>query len=260
MKETDIVLALDQLELYPPNELLTEDKIKAAWKKLIRVYHPDGNEIDIFTDGEKAKKVNQAKDFLIGNLDAVNLYIDGLLHPEKYKQEAASSNAGQQASGGTGASSNAGASSGAGQQTSNTQSRSAQDGGAEKTSKYTQDDFDDVFKTFNDLEETLRKAEQKARYESFEQPPENKKRKIITFALMGVSVLCVILSFIAFISGFTVEELEGQPPAFVYNIFFALPVVILTFIRTTREKFYIFVVDGVFLFLSVVYTIAAFGF
>lgn len=42
---------------------------------LIRYYHPDVNKTAIFQDGEKAKKVNNAHDFLIANLNIVNAYI-----------------------------------------------------------------------------------------------------------------------------------------------------------------------------------------
>ena len=75
MTEMEIVLALNELDMYPATKELTEEDIKKQWKLLIRYYHPDTNDTVAFQDGEKAKKVNNAKDMLIDNLIEVNAYI-----------------------------------------------------------------------------------------------------------------------------------------------------------------------------------------
>ena len=75
MSEIEIVAALSQLDLYPIDHELTEDEINKKWKLLIKYYHPDINHTAAFQDGEKAKKVNSAHDFIIENLRVVNAYI-----------------------------------------------------------------------------------------------------------------------------------------------------------------------------------------
>ncbi|MBQ8164133.1 MAG: DnaJ domain-containing protein [Clostridia bacterium] len=75
MTEIEIALALNELDLDSFENTLTSKDINNQFRKLMVFYHPDHNNTDAFSDGEKAKKVNAARDFLIENLDAVNAYI-----------------------------------------------------------------------------------------------------------------------------------------------------------------------------------------
>ena len=72
--ETQIIMSLTELDL-PLDKEITEADVKAKYRSFSKVFHPDGNEHAAFQDGEKQKKLNAAKDFLIDNLDAVNRFI-----------------------------------------------------------------------------------------------------------------------------------------------------------------------------------------
>ena len=73
--EAQIIMNLTELDLFPLDHEITEADIKAKYRSFSKVFHPDGNEYETFQNGEKQKKINNAKDFLINNLDAVNRFI-----------------------------------------------------------------------------------------------------------------------------------------------------------------------------------------
>ena len=75
MEEMEILLALHELDLWPIDHEITEREVKEKWKALMVALHPDKLQAGTFKDGEKAKKINNAKDLIVDNIDAVNEFI-----------------------------------------------------------------------------------------------------------------------------------------------------------------------------------------
>ncbi len=70
--EIQILLHLRSLDLSADDHTITEDEIKSKYKKLAILYHPDRQ--SLVGDG-KMKEINEAKEFLLKNLNEVNRFI-----------------------------------------------------------------------------------------------------------------------------------------------------------------------------------------
>ena len=65
-----IISYLNILEL-PVNTLISKESITIAYRKLAHIYHPDVANAR-YKDGEKFKKLQEAKDYLLNNINYVN--------------------------------------------------------------------------------------------------------------------------------------------------------------------------------------------
>ena len=189
-------------------------------------FHPDKLQTGTFKDGEKAKKINNAKDLIVDNIDAVNEFI-------------------------------------------------------RRKNGMNQDDnsnvnFDDIMKEFNDLEDELKRYEEKLkeeerlreerekeealrRYEEELREEERKKEKawnkIVKFSIMGAALIMMILTLILADNSVdtTGAELRGM------SICSTLPIVILTLIPATRKKLFSLFVNAFLLFVVFIFFLASLG-
>lgn len=226
MEEMEILLALHELDLWPIDHEITEREVKEKWKALMVAFHPDKLQTGTFKDGEKAKKINNAKDLIVDNIDAVNEFI-------------------------------------------------------RRKNGINQDDnsnvnFDDIMKEFNDLEDELKRYEEKLkeeerlreerekeealrRYEEELREEERKKEKawnkIVKFSIMGAALIMMILTLILADNSVdtTGAELRGM------SICSTLPIVILTLIPATRKKLFSLFVNAFLLFVVFIFFLASLG-
>ena len=226
MEEMEILLALHELDLWPIDHEITEREVKEKWKALMVAFHPDKLQTGTFKDGEKAKKINNAKDLIVDNIDAVNEFI-------------------------------------------------------RRKNGMNQDDnsnvnFDDIMKEFNDLEDELKRYEEKLkeeerlreerekeealrRYEEELREEERKKEKawnkIVKFSIMGAALIMMILTLILADNSVdtTGAELRGM------SICSTLPIVILTMIPATRKKLFSLFVNAFLLFVVFIFFLASLG-
>lgn len=226
MEEMEILLALHELDLWPIDHEITEREVKEKWKALMVAFHPDKLQTGTFKDGEKAKKINNAKDLIVDNIDAVNEFI-------------------------------------------------------RRKNGINQDDnsnvnFDDIMKEFNDLEDELKRYEEKLkeeerlreerekeealrRYEEELREEERKKEKawnkIVKFSIMGAALIIMILTLILADNSVdtTGAELRGM------SICSTLPIVILTLIPATRKKLFSLFVNAFLLFVVFIFFLASLG-
>ena len=226
MEEMEILLALHELDLWPIDHEITEREVKEKWKALMVAFHPDKLQTGTFKDGEKAKKINNAKDLIVDNIDAVNKFI-------------------------------------------------------RRKNGMNQDDnsnvnFDDIMKEFNDLEDELKRYEEKLkeeerlreerekeealrRYEEELKEEERKKEKtwnkIVKFSIMGAALIMMILTLILADNSVdtTGAELRGM------SICSTLPIVILTLIPATRKKLFSLFVNAFLLFVVFIFFLASLG-
>lgn len=226
MEEMEILLALHELDLWPIDHEITEREVKEKWKALMVAFHPDKLQTGTFKDGEKAKKINNAKDLIVDNIDAVNEFI-------------------------------------------------------RRKNGMNQDDnsnvnFDDIMKEFNDLEDELKRYEEKLkeeerlreerekeealrRYEEELREEERKKEKtwnkIVKFSIMGAALIMMILTLILADNSVdtTGAELRGM------SICSTLPIVILTLIPATRKKLFSLFVNAFLLFVVFIFFLASLG-
>ena len=237
MEEMEILLALHELDLWPIDHEITEREVKEKWKALMVAFHPDKLQTGTFKDGEKAKKINNAKDLIVDNIDAVNEFI-------------------------------------------------------RRKNGMNQDDnsnvnFDDIMKEFKDLEDELKRYEEKLkeeeklreerekeekrlreerekeealrRYEEELREEERKKEKawnkIVKFSIMGAALIMMILTLILADNSVdtTGAELRGM------SICSTLPIVILTLIPATRKKLFSLFVNAFLLFVVFIFFLASLG-
>ena len=226
MEEMEILLALHELDLWPIDHEITEREVKEKWKALMVAFHPDKLQAGTFKDGEKAKKINNAKDLIVDNIDAVNEFI-------------------------------------------------------RRKNGINQDDnsnvnFDDIMKEFNDLEDELKRYEEKLkeeerlreerekeealrRYEEELREEERKKEKlwnkIVKFSIMGAAIIMMNLTLILADNSVdtTGAELRGM------SICSTLPIVILTLIPATRKKLFSLFVNAFLLFVVFIFFLASLG-
>ena len=226
MEEMEILLALHELDLWPIDHEITEREVKEKWKALMVAFHPDKLQTGTFKDGEKAKKINNAKDLIVDNIDAVNEFI-----------------------------------------------RSKNGINQDDNSNV---NFDDIMKEFNDLEDELKRYEEKLkeeerlreerekeealrRYEEELREEERKKEKawnkIVKFSMMGAALIMMILTLILADNSVdtTGAELRGM------SICSTLPIVILTLIPATRKKLFSLFVNAFLLFVVFIFFLASLG-
>jgi hypothetical protein len=226
MEEMEILLALHELDLWPIDHEITEREVKEKWKALMVAFHPDKLQTGTFKDGEKAKKINNAKDLIVDNIDAVNEFI-----------------------------------------------RSKNGINQDDNSNV---NFDDIMKEFNDLEDELKRYEEKLkeeerlreerekeealrRYEEELREEERKKEKawnkIVKFSIMGAALIMMILTLILADNSVdtTGAELRGM------SICSTLPIVILTLIPATRKKLFSLFVNAFLLFVVFIFFLASLG-
>lgn len=234
MSEMEIVLALNELDMYPATSELTADDIKRKWKLLIRYYHPDTNDTAAFHDGEKAKKVNHAKDFLLDNLNTVNAYIRKVnnikteeeILKEKQEEERRAQQEYQRAQ--------------------------------EELKRKQQEEYQ---KAQQEYQKAQQQTSQQNYTYSYDVKP-NRSRGIylqesifnlvFKFTEMLIAIACVIIvgkSDIGFVG------IEEGNSLFLYTAVFALPIVILTLIPGTRRKIFTYFVNTFLLFCCVVMTL-----
>jgi len=257
----EIVLALNELDMYPATKELTEEDIKKQWKLLIRYYHPDTNDTVAFQDGEKAKKVNNAKDILIANLSEVNAYIRRVnnikseeeILREKQQQAAEEFRRKQQQA----------AEEFRRKQQEEAQKQSTYNSNSSSSSSYsynqssTSNNSYSSSSTSSSTNRTYNNYDYNYSYKAETKPvkKESKFNLIFKFAEMLIAIVCVI---IAIASKKSFEIQTGGTPLFAYIIVFALPVIILTVIPKTRRQLFTYFVNSFLLFAEVIMTLALF--
>ena len=70
-----IIKYLTILDL-PLDKTISQEIVKAQYRKLAKIYHPDAHQ-DIYSDGEKFKQLNEAKEYCIAHIDEINHMIEG---------------------------------------------------------------------------------------------------------------------------------------------------------------------------------------
>ena len=246
MSEIEIVAALSQLDLYPIDHELTEDEINKKWKLLIKYYHPDINHTAAFQDGEKAKKVNSAHDFIIENLRVVNAYIRKINNIKseedllKEKQEAE-------------------------------RTRKAQEEAKRKTeeskSTYTYNNtssnssYNSNTSSTNNTYNTYYKNSYQTSYSSSDNKSnktyeETKLHKIIMFVELAIAVICCILS-IAMPTGRSVQS--GGYGLYLYILCFAIPVIVICGVPQIRKLPFVIAGSSFFLFATILMTCGLFA-
>lgn len=269
MTEMEIVLALNELDMYPATKELTEEDIKKQWKLLIRYYHPDTNDTVAFQDGEKAKKVNNAKDMLIDNLNEVNAYIRRVnnikseeeILREKQQQAAEEFRRKQQQAAEEFRRKQQEEAYKKAQEEAKRQSTYNSSSSSGSTYSYNQSSTNynsySSSSTSSSANKTYNNYDYNYSYKA-ETKPVKKERKfnlIFKFTEMLIAIVCVIIA-IASKKAFEIQT--GGTPLFAYIIVFALPIIILTVIPKTRRQLFTYFVNSFLLFAEVIMTLALF--
>lgn len=233
MEEMEILLALHELDLWPIDHEITEKEVKDKWRALMAAFHPDKIKTGSFKDGEKAKKINNANDLILENLDEVNNFIRSKIT----KQSSSASN--------------------------------------------DDNDYEDIMQQFKDLEDELKRYQEKLEEEErikqeelarlkeqerlerelkerLEKEEKNKEKiwnKIVKFSIMGVALIMMILTLI--LADNSVDTSGGELRAM--SICSTLPIIILTLIPATRKKLFSLFVNGFLLFVVFIFFLASLG-
>ena len=255
------------MDLYPISKELTEEEIHTRWKQLIRYYHPDVNKTAIFQDGEKAKKVNNAHDFLIANLNIVNAYIRKINNikteeeilkekqeqqrkaEEERKRKEAEAKAYQQASSSSSNGSYINRSS-----STNSSSSSTSYNRTNSSSSSTSYNRTNSYSSYNNYSSSSKpsysySASKKVEYE------ESTLHKIIMLVELAIAVICTLLGFI--MPGGSKES--GGFTLSTYIIAFAIPVIILAGIPKIRKKPFVILITSFMLFATILMTCGVFA-
>ena len=226
MEEMEILLALHELDLWPIDHEITEREVKEKWKALMVAFHPDKLQTGTFKDGEKAKKINNAKDLIVDNIDAVNEFIrrkNGINQDDN----------------------------------SNVNFDDIM-----KEFNDLEDElnrYEEKLKEEERLREEREKEEALRRYEEELREEERKKEKtwnkIVKFSIMGAALIMMILTLILADNSVdtTGAELRGM------SICSTLPIVILTLIPATRKKLFSLFVNAFLLFVVFIFFLASLG-
>jgi hypothetical protein len=226
MEEMEILLALHELDLWPIDHEITEREVKEKWKALMVAFHPDKLQTGTFKDGEKAKKINNAKDLIVDNIDAVNEFIrrkNGMNQDDN----------------------------------SNVNFDDIM-----KEFNDLEDElnrYEEKLKEEERLREEREKEEALRRYEEELREEERKKEKawnkIVKFSIMGAALIMMILTLILADNSVdtTGAELRGM------SICSTLPIVILTLIPATRKKLFSLFVNAFLLFVVFIFFLASLG-
>ena len=226
MEEMEILLALHELDLWPIDHEITEREVKEKWKALMVAFHPDKLQTGTFKDGEKAKKINNAKDLIVDNIDAVNKFIrrkNGMNQDDN----------------------------------SNVNFDDIM-----KEFNDLEDElnrYEEKLKEEERLREEREKEEALRRYEEELREEERKKEKtwnkIVKFSIMGAALIMMILTLILADNSVdtTGAELRGM------SICSTLPIVILTLIPATRKKLFSLFVNAFLLFVVFIFFLASLG-
>lgn len=246
MSEIEIVAALSQLDLYPIDHELTEDEINKKWKLLIKYYHPDINHTAAFQDGEKAKKVNSAHDFIIENLRVVNAYIRKINNIKseedllKEKQEAERNRKAEEEA-----------------------KRKAEESKSTYTYNNTSSNssYNSNTSSSNNTYNTYYKNSYQTSYSSSDNKSnktyeETKLHKIIMFVELAIAVICCILS-IAMPTGRSVQS--GGYGLYLYIICFAIPVIVICGVPQIRKLPFVIAGSSFFLFATILMTCGLFA-
>ena len=86
-----VIKYMTVLEIYDETEI-SEELLKAQFRKLTKIYHPDATKVDAYKDGDKYIRIKEAYEYLQKNIEEVNDY----LNPNAYKRQ--QSNSQQQSS------------------------------------------------------------------------------------------------------------------------------------------------------------------
>ena len=246
MSEIEIVAALSQLDLYPIDHELTEDEINKKWKLLIKYYHPDINHTAAFQDGEKAKKVNSAHDFIIENLRVVNAYIRKINNIKseedllKEKQEAERTRKAQEE---------------AKRKTEESKStysfnNSSSNSSYNSNTSSTNNTYNTYYK--NSYQTSYSSSDNKSN-KTYE---ETKLHKIIMFVELAIAVICCILS-IAMPTGRSVQS--GGYGLYLYILCFAIPVIVICGVPQIRKLPFVIAGSSFFLFATILMTCGLFA-
>ena len=222
MEEMEVLLALHELDLWPIDHEITEKEVKDKWKALMTAFHPDKIQSGTFKDGEKAKKINNARDLIIENLAEVNKFI-------RIKN---------------------------GLEQDNTTNGSYEDLMKEFN------DLEEELRRYEDAlreeerikqEAALREAERQREEE--ERKKEKTWNKIVKFTIMGVALIMMILTLI--LADASVDTTGGELRAM--SICSTIPIVVLTLIPATRKKLFSLFVNAFFLFVVFIFFLASLG-
>jgi cation transport ATPase len=226
MEEMEILLALHELDLWPIDHEITEREVKEKWKALMVAFHPDKLQTGTFKDGEKAKKINNAKDLIVDNIDAVNEFIrrkNGMNQDDN----------------------------------SNVNFDDIM-----KEFKDLEDElkrYEEKLKEEERLREEREKEEALRRYEEELREEERKKEKawnkIVKFSIMGAALIMMILTLI--LADNSVDTTGAELRAM--SICSTLPIVILTLIPATRKKLFSLFVNAFLLFVVFIFFLASLG-
>lgn len=226
MEEMEILLALHELDLWPIDHEITEKEVKEKWKALMVAFHPDKLQAGTFKDGEKAKKINNAKDLIVENIDAVNEFIR---RKNGFQQD-------------------------------NSSNASYED--IMKEFKDLEDElkrYEEKLKEEERLREEREREEALRRYEEELREEERKKEKlwnkIVKFSIMGVALIMMIITLA--LADNSVDTTGGELRAM--SICSTIPIVVLTLIPATRKKLFSLFVNAFFLFVVFIFFLAALG-
>ena len=245
MSEIEIVAALSQLDLYPIDHELTEDEINKKWKLLIKYYHPDINHTAAFQDGEKAKKVNSAHDFIIENLRVVNAYIRKINNIKseedllKEKQEAERTRKAQEEAKRKTEES----------KSTYTYNNTSSNSSYNSNTSSTKNTYNTYYK--NSYQTSYSSSDNKSN-KTYE---ETKLHKIIMFVELAIAVICCILS-IAMPTGRSVQS--GGYGLYLYILCFAIPVIVICGVPQIRKLPFVIAGSSFFLFATILMTCGLF--
>ena len=246
MSEIEIVAALSQLDLYPIDHELTEDEINKKWKLLIKYYHPDINHTAAFQDGEKAKKVNSAHDFIIENLRVVNAYIRKINNIKseedllKEKQEAERTRKAQEEAKRKTEES----------KSTYTYNNTSSNSSYNSNTSSTKNTYNTYYK--NSYQTSYSSSDNKSN-KTYE---ETKLHKIIMFVELAIAVICCILS-IAMPTGRSVQS--GGYGLYLYILCFAIPVIVICGVPQIRKLPFVIAGSSFFLFATILMTCGLFA-
>ena len=246
MSEIEIVAALSQLDLYPIDHELTEAEINKKWKLLIKYYHPDINHTAAFQDGEKAKKVNSAHDFIIENLRVVNAYIRKINNIKseedllKEKQEAERTRKAQEEAKRKTEES----------KSTYTYNNTSSNSSYNSNTSSTKNTYNTYYK--NSYQTSYSSSDNKSN-KTYE---ETKLHKIIMFVELAIAVICCILS-IAMPTGRSVQS--GGYGLYLYILCFAIPVIVICGVPQIRKLPFVIAGSSFFLFATILMTCGLFA-
>ena len=284
MSDVEIISALNQLDFWPIEKELTEQEINKKWRLLMKYYHPDVNDTAVFKDGEKAKKVNAAHDFLIQNLEAVNEYIRKTLNGEtnqsntsrqenyeensrRAQQEAYDDDPEFAARAAEARRRAQQARKEAEEETIYSEyDRKSQASSSQRQQSYSSSYSSNDNYSYNSSSTTSSSSSSTNYYNtsststsptySTEVRKESTFNKIWMFSILGIGFIALIISMVGSIKN---NIMLDDTPLFVYSLFMYIPIVIFTVIPKTRKQLFSTILNAFLLFAEVIMMLASLG-